>query len=112
MFFEQTVVSPLFQPLMQREEKRVKRHVDRARAKGREATLTIEQWLATLQHHEWSCIYCNHAGAEVLDHIVPVVMDGGTTAVNCVPCCKACHHKRMALFQQMERVQSEMAQLA
>src|SRR5260221_12478872 len=34
---------------------RVEIHNDRARQMGREASLTITQWLTTLNHYDWRC---------------------------------------------------------
>jgi hypothetical protein len=56
------------------------------------ATLTPEQWIATLEYFRFRCAYCQSRPYEILDHFVPVCRDGGTTAANCVPICKACDH--------------------
>lgn len=61
-----------------------------SRSKGLSASLTIEQWLATLHHFEWACAYCQKPFVG-LDHFVPTALGGGTTVGNCVPCCMTCN---------------------
>lgn len=77
----------------QREAKAVKRHNERAVTAGCEATLTISQWLETLERYNWSCAYCGDPYAE-LEHEIPIVRGGGTTAINCVPSCRPCNRTK------------------
>ncbi|GHO76469.1 hypothetical protein KSD_42400 [Ktedonobacter sp. SOSP1-85] len=61
---------------------------------GREATLTIVQWIATLDLYDWKCAYCG-GPYEALEHQRPLVApDGGTTALNCVPSCQSCNLRK------------------
>ena len=77
-----------------REYERVETHNERARQLGREATLTITQWMATLNFYGWRCAYC-HGPYEALEHRKPLVaLDGGTTAINCVPSCQSCNSRK------------------
>jgi len=77
-----------------REYERVETHNERARQRGREATLTITQWLATLNLYGWCCAYCQ-GPYEALDHHRPLIApDGGTTAINCVPSCQSCNSRK------------------
>jgi len=77
-----------------REYERVEIHNDRGRQMGREATLTITQWLATLDRYNWRCAYCK-GPYEVLEHRKPLAApDGGTTAINCVPACQSCNSRK------------------
>lgn len=80
-------------PLEQRyrtESARVMYHNRRAEDYGLPATLTLEQWIATLEHFEWKCAYCRGKYA-VLEHFVPLGYEEGTTWSNCVPACNKCN---------------------
>jgi hypothetical protein len=79
-----------------RELARVRYHLARARAVGLPATLTLGQWLATLEHFGWLCAYCQRQPFTDLDHFVPLASGGGTTAANCVPACARCNTRKSA----------------
>lgn len=76
-------------------------HLNLSRAKERSlpATLTIDEWLITLHLFHGLCAYCQKEPYKVLDHVIPIVHKGGTTADNCVPACQRCNlWKRARLF--------------
>lgn len=73
-----------------REAKRIADQNMRAWEHGLEATLTMPEWLTTLNHWKWSCYYCGKP-FEALDHHIPIARGGGTTANNCFPICKSCN---------------------
>lgn len=77
-------------PGYQREHRRVRFHMDRARDKGLPATLTTDQWLGILTHYRNMCAYCGSAFTE-LEHILPLAQGGGTVKDNCVPACRFCN---------------------
>lgn len=77
----------------QREANAVKRHNERAIEAGCEATLTITQWLKTLDHYDWRCAYCGDPYEE-LEHEIPIALGGGTTAINCIPSCRSCNRTK------------------
>ncbi len=54
------------------------------------ATLSLEEWLSTLNHFEWRCAYCK-GPYRLLEHFIPLVHGGGTSASNCVPSCSGCN---------------------
>lgn len=54
------------------------------------ATLTLEQWISTLDHFERRCAYCK-GDYRVLEHYIPLVHGKGTTQANCVPACNKCN---------------------
>jgi hypothetical protein len=68
------------------------------------ATLTLQQWLTTLDHFAWKCAYCQERSYEVLEHFIPMLLRdidiqfyreiGGTTARNCVPACHQCNSRK------------------
>lgn len=74
-----------------REARRVQFHLDRAVGQRRLATLTIAQWMHILDRFHWRCAYCEDGPYEALEHVVPLVLGGGTTADNCVPACRMCN---------------------
>jgi hypothetical protein len=49
-----------------------------ARKYGLSATLTLEEWLATLAHFHWKCAYCQSAPYTVLEHFEPMIVRGDT----------------------------------
>jgi len=53
--------------------------------------LTIEQWHQTVRHFHHKCAYCLTGDYEVLEHFIPLMFGGGTTAYNCVPSCSSCN---------------------
>ncbi|HZC08177.1 MAG TPA: HNH endonuclease [Ktedonobacterales bacterium] len=79
-----------------REARQVRIHLSRAGAANTVATLTIAEWLQTLDDFHWRCVYCGGA-YEVFEHFVPITQGGGTTAQNCVPSCGACNSSKSNL---------------
>jgi 5-methylcytosine-specific restriction endonuclease McrA len=78
---------------------RVNQALLRAQDAGLPATLTIGQWLKTLDHFRWQCAYCQAQAVEGyigLDHYLPLCLEGGSTPDNCVPCCQECGRKKGA----------------
>jgi 5-methylcytosine-specific restriction endonuclease McrA len=65
----------------------------RARCLGAEATLTLADWFAILDHFDWLCAYCRAKPFQVLLHFVPLPA-GGTTRDNCIPVCYSCRSSR------------------
>jgi 5-methylcytosine-specific restriction endonuclease McrA len=72
------------------EPTRVRRHLQRAIEHGCPATLTVTEWLDTLNQFNWRCAYCGGV-YEALEHILPITLGGGTTKENCVPACWVCN---------------------
>jgi 5-methylcytosine-specific restriction endonuclease McrA len=82
-----------YSPRLQPEVRRVVAHNERARDLGLPASLTLQQWLETLEYFGWKCAYCSSA-FQSLEHYLPLSMDGGTTAQNCLPTCKSCNSRK------------------
>lgn len=80
-----------------REMRRVQYHNKRAQELGLEGTLTITEWMKTLEHHKWQCAYRCGNPYEELEHHIPLRHGGGTTAENCVPSCQSCNRTKGAL---------------
>jgi len=72
-----------------RENDRVAAQLSRARLLGADATLTLVEWLVTLEDFDWRCAYCQSKPFQVMSHVIPYPQ-GGTTSDNCVPACYGC----------------------
>ncbi len=72
------------------EASRVFAQCSRARTRGLAATLTLAEWLKTLDDFQARCAYCG-GPFEVLEHFIPLIQGGGTTADNCLPACLSCN---------------------
>lgn len=72
------------------ESARVMYHNKRAEEFGSPATLTLTQWIQTLEHFDWKCAYCQ-GKYTVLEHYVPLGYEEGTVWTNCVPACHSCN---------------------
>ncbi len=85
--------SACWTPELAREARRVYNQLMRARAAHLPATLTLAQWLATIDHFEQCCAYCPAPFTE-LDHFIPLVHGGETSWGNCLPICQSCNQKK------------------
>lgn len=81
--------------ILLRETNRVKSHITRATKAGLPATLTLEEWLGTLEYFEWKCAYCG-GSYDLLEHYIPLSHYAGTTRDNCVPACHGCNGVKQA----------------
>jgi 5-methylcytosine-specific restriction endonuclease McrA len=91
---------------------RVSQALSRAQIARLPATLTIGQWLRTLDHFLWQCAYCQALAIEGymgLDHYLPLYLGGGSTRDNCVPCCQECGRKKGAKCTWTELLTAESA---
>ena len=74
-----------------RELNRVNSHLRRAQKLGLDATLTLRDWLNAIDEFGGLCSYCQSRPHQVLEHFIPLLLGGGTTAGNCIPACKECN---------------------
>src|SRR5258708_14547628 len=88
-----------------RELDRVEQQCSQARTLHAEATLTLLEWLETLNYFHWQCAYCQAKPFQILSHYLPLP-GAGTTADNCVPACRRCG---VAHKPENERVRSYLA---
>ena len=72
-----------------RELDRVENQCSRAHTLRASTTLTLVEWLETLEYFHWRCAYCQEKPFQVMSHYLPLPQ-GGTTADNCVPACRRC----------------------
>lgn len=78
----------------QAELQRVRTQLYRAKSANLPATLTLAEWLNTLKRFHHKCAYCQVKPYEVLEHYIPIIRGGGTTAENCVPACFTCNSQK------------------
>lgn len=76
-----------------RELDRVNSQLARARTFHVEATLTLVDWLNTLNYFQWKCAYCQSQPFQTMIHHIPLP-EGGTTSSNCFPACYRCRPRR------------------
>lgn len=79
--------------LLARELDRVNGQLKRARSLHAEATLTLVDWLKTLNYFEWRCAYCQEKPFQAMHHYIPLP-PGGTTPANCIPVCYSCMRRK------------------
>jgi 5-methylcytosine-specific restriction endonuclease McrA len=75
------------------EASRIALQIGRAEKLGLPATLTLEQWITTLDHFNWKCAYCS-GRYTVIEHFIPLAHGKGTTKNNCVPACHKCNSQK------------------
>lgn len=80
------------------EMQRVRTQRHRAKEAGLDCTLTIVEWLHTLQAFKFKCAYCQVNRFEVMEHIIPMKHGGGTTKENCTPACTLCNSHKHAKY--------------
>ena len=79
----------------------VSAHLSRAKEAKVPATLTVKQWIATVDYFNNKCAYCQNRPFQVLEHFLPISLGGGTTQENCVPACKKCNGKKNSAHPDM-----------
>lgn len=82
------------------ERQRVATQNTRARAAGLIADLSIEEWIAILDEHNYKCAYCG-GPFECMEHKIPVAAGGGTTKGNVIPSCNQCNTAAYQRFRQI-----------
>lgn len=80
-------------PKNHREIIRVQSQNKRAQKKNLPGTLTLSQWIETLNYFKWSCAYCQGEYIS-LEHYNPLPYEG-TTQKNCFPSCRQCNGIKM-----------------
>lgn len=67
----------------------------RAYWKGLPSTLTEDEWSRWRAAFGKCCAYCgDKQHDQVIDHVVPFKLDGGTTIYNVLPACQQCNSKK------------------
>jgi 5-methylcytosine-specific restriction endonuclease McrA len=87
-------VPPTLRKNNHRETVIVHQNLSRAREIHALATLTLDQWLFTLDYFQWECAYCRVREYTILEHFIPIGWGGGTTQDNCVPACQGCNRRK------------------
>jgi 5-methylcytosine-specific restriction endonuclease McrA len=83
--------------LPKEEARRIAYQKKESRKAGVAFTLTVAQWLETLDYFGRRCAYCG-GDYQVLEHYIPVSRGGGTTADNCVPACVPCNRRKFDMI--------------
>lgn len=73
----------------------------RARKEGLPASLSDNDWLATLKFFNHRCAYCG-GDYQCIEHFIPISRGGGSTITNCVPACYSCNSKKKDLHPYKE----------
>jgi hypothetical protein len=92
----------------QTEAARVNYHLNQAREQGLPATLTLEQWLQTLNDFQWNCAYCS-SSYTLLEHFVPLVLGRGTVHTNCIPACRSCNTEKGSHYPTLVPIECGMS---
>jgi hypothetical protein len=85
-----------------RELDRIESQGFRARAQHAEVSLTLAEWLATLNYFYWRCAYCQERPFQILSYHLPL-LQGGMTALNCLPSCYHCRHSQREMNEHIQR---------
>src|SRR5437588_2742470 len=85
-----------------REAHRVYQQLRRAQESGLPATLTLDEWLQTINQFGGLCAYCLEAPFDSMDHLLPVTHGGGTVVENCVPVCNRCNSRKSGRIAYQE----------
>lgn len=72
---------------------RVNAERHRAIKHGKRATLTLNEWEKTILDFNGLCAYCLQRPYTLLEHFIPVEMEG-THVRNCVPACRICNARK------------------
>lgn len=91
-----------------RELDRVENQCSRARTLRAATTLTLVEWLETLEHFHWQCAYCQEKPFQVMSHYRSLPQ-GGTTADNCVPACRRCGQNQKQINTRVHDYLSQIA---
>lgn len=72
---------------------RVRTENMRAKVRGLECDLTLDEWTDILKRFDCKCAYCG-GDFDEMEHIVSISDGGGTTRYNVVPSCEDCNHEK------------------
>jgi hypothetical protein len=84
-----------------RELDRIESQGFRARNQHAEVSLTLVEWLETLDYFYWRCAYCQKKPFQILSYHLPL-LQGGMTAQNCLPACYHCRHSQRDVNQHIQ----------
>lgn len=75
---------------------RLELHAERARSRGRRATLTEREWRAIVDAFGARCAYCgSKPNVLVVEHVAPLARGGHHEAWNVLPSCRHCNIEKM-----------------
>lgn len=80
-----------------RDSLKISKAIRLARQAGLPNDFTKENWVQTKAYWNGQCAYCGKEPAQLtMDHVIPLVLGGGTTRNNIVPCCLTCNCSKSA----------------
>ena len=80
-------------PRIKRERSKIANAKFRAERLGLLSSITLVEWLSTLDRYKSKCAYCG-ADYEEIHHFIPISKGGGSTAENLIPACRRCNHTK------------------
>lgn len=75
----------------------------RARKAAVPHTLTVAAWHNILEVYDHRCAYCGADGRMTQDHVIPLILGGGTTPENIVPACQPCNSRKSVAIWEPRR---------
>ena len=84
-----------------RELDRIESQEFRARNLHAHISLTLAEWLETLEYFYWHCAYCQEKPFQILSYHFPL-LEGGMTAQNCLPACYHCRHSQRNVNEHLQ----------
>lgn len=86
----------------------------RTYAKSCSYSLTLKQWMYAQRYFHFRCAYCQKETSPLtVDHVIPLLYQGASSADNCVPSCYACNNKKGEFFgEALKYIFSEETYLA
>lgn len=61
---------------------------------GKPPNLTLSEWRKILTSYQNSCAYCGSTDKIVMEHVVPLAIDGRHSKENVVPACTRCNQRK------------------
>ena len=101
-------IHDLFGFIIDKERKRVRDNLARARKRGLAATLALVEWLTILNRFKYQCAYCQ-GPFETMEHVIPLGWGAGTTANNVVPCCRQCNQQYGQVMNKVRETRQKLA---
>ncbi len=74
--------------------KKIYKHLRRARRWGQLGDFTKEEWVGICEQHDYRCAICKERKDLTIDHIIPLSKGGTHEKDNIQPLCMACNQKK------------------
>lgn len=87
---------PSWDVIIKREMVRINNQITRANHTDGDSALSVADWAYAIAYFNGKCAYCQQNPFEALDHYIPVMKNGKTTADNSLPVCNSCNSRKGA----------------